>query len=192
MSQVTLKVFAEADPGTLPTAEFRRKVMAILTDSRGWPRAGIQFVEAPNERGSDLWIRLSPNSALKREGFDMMSCAWVSGKKSLINLERWLHGSDKSGLSVENYRRYVINHETGHLLGLRDNMTTSKDASALAPVMVQHTLGTRGYRANNRPRDDEIASVVRLGVGRLVVAKSAAGGARKKRSRKKSQKKRKA
>jgi hypothetical protein len=174
----TLRVFVEADQDTkMPTGPFQRQVMDILTDARAWPRAGIRFV-ASSQKTADLWIRLGTNDTLKAEGFDMMSCAWIPSTgqaktvgRSIINRERWLYGSDRSGLTVQDYRRYVINHETGHLLGLRDNMSCGAGVT-VAPVMVQHTLGTRGYRANNRPRADEIDAVVRLGVGRLVVCRA--------------------
>lgn len=175
-----LKVYAEADSDTgYSSLVFFRSVMAILVDPRGWSRAGIQFQVARNSSEADLWIRLSSNPTVKKScGFDRMSCAWVAGKRSHINLDRWMGGSDKSGLSIPAYRRYVINHEVGHLLGLHDD-TSQGVRTTLAPVMVQHTLGTRGYAPNNRPRDDEILAVTKLDPARLRI------GGQKKKSKKK-------
>ena len=175
---IKLSVYAEADPDTgMDSAAFARQCMAILCDARGWPRAGIEFAAAPSSGKADLWIRLATNPSVKRDcGFDMMSCAWVGGKRSLINLERWTKPTKVSGLTLAASRRYVINHETGHLLGLHDNMSRGT-ALISAPVMVQHTLGTRGYRPNNRPTPAEIAAVAKLGPARLQIKK---GGSRTK------------
>jgi hypothetical protein len=180
-----LTVYAEADPDTkVESKVFARQVLSILQDPRGWPRAGIRFVAGKDAKTSDLWIRLATNDSVKRDcGFNMMSCAWVGGKRSLINLERWSKVTQVSGLSLPDYRRYVINHETGHLLGLHDNMSQGTP-DILAPVMVQHTLGPRGYRPNNRPRDDELARVVKLGPARLQI-KPKKGGTKKKTTKKK-------
>lgn len=202
--ETTLHVFAEADKDTqVPTTAFARKVMAILRNPAGWPRTGIRFVPAPNPQEADLWIRLARNTTVKRTcGFDKMSCAWVGGKRSLINLERWLAGSDGSvfgektaqgAVSADGlmkYHTYVINHETGHLLGLDDQK--SPGVGVTAPVMLQHTLGEKllqGARANYMPLQSEIDAVRQKGPARLVVRKAAfRGGSRKKKSTKKKKK----
>jgi hypothetical protein len=174
---LTVYIESDADAGN---PSFARQALAILQDGRGWPRAGITFRAAASARVADLWIRLATNVSVKRDcGFNMMSCAWVGGKRSLINLERWRAGSKESGLSLVDYRRYVINHETGHLLGLHDNM--SHGSKELAPVMVQHTLGPRGYTPNCLPSDNEIARVAKLGPARLQLKVKVS----KKKSRKK-------
>lgn len=180
----TLTVRVESDRNTIPTAEFSRAVMTILNDPAGWPRAGINF--ELNTDKSDLLIRLSHNTTVNKEcGFDMMSCAWMPRRgvqgRSLINYERWMHGAKPSGFSLDAYRRYVVNHEVGHLLGLND--AKCPGAGMVAPVMVQHTIGTGGCTKNNHPTAKEIDRVRALGVVRLRL------GGKKKSIKKKSIKK---
>ena len=54
-----------------------------------------------------------------------------------IDSKNWLHGVKESNLSVDDYRKYVINHEFGHALGY-DHQTCSNGS---CPVMYQATKG---------------------------------------------------
>lgn len=56
----------------------------------------------------------------------------------MINDDRWRTGTQLK-LSLEDYRRLVVNHEVGHLLGLFD--TSCPKAGGPARVMQQQSKG---------------------------------------------------
>lgn len=60
-----------------------------------------------------------------------------------IDANNWLHGVKESGLTLEQYRRYVIEHEFGHALG-HDHLPCK---NGVCPVMYQ---ATRGCGPNNK------------------------------------------
>ena len=70
------------------------------------------------------------------------------GSRAMINLERWKNGATDFK-SLDNYRRYVINHEVGHGLGFGHQSCPS--AGALAPLMMQQTKTTGACRPNAWP-----------------------------------------
>jgi len=65
------------------------------------------------------------------------------GKKPLvyINAKSWIRGVPESGLSLAQYREYVINHEFGHALGYHHQTCSVDSAGATCPVMYQSTRG---------------------------------------------------
>ena len=70
-----------------------------------------------------------------------------------INLLRWEHAVPHWNATLEEYRKYVINHEFGHYLGERhDNRCAAP--GALAPVMMQQTYDLHGCTGNAWPYPD--------------------------------------
>ncbi len=55
-----------------------------------------------------------------------------------IDADNWRYGVSRSGLSVADYQKYVINHEFGHALGM-DHVKCGD--AAVCPVMWQSTRG---------------------------------------------------
>lgn len=96
-------------------------VEETLSDWRGWSgTAGHRLVRV--QGGADLRIVLaSPATAdelcapLDIEG--RLSCR--NGSNVVINAWRWRHGAESYDNALIAYRRYVVNHETGHALGYR-------------------------------------------------------------------------
>lgn len=84
-----------------------------------------------------------------------LSMAHLVDKWIFIHPKRWSEGSQVSGLSLDDYRRYVINHEVGHTLGFlhfpRENVVQGQ----LGSIMLQHTRGQEngqfGSLPNSRP-----------------------------------------
>lgn len=68
-----------------------------------------------------------------------------------INAKSWINGVEESGLSLDRYKTYVINHEFGHALGYTHKECTGD----VCPVMYQSTRGCPadtvcGYQPDER------------------------------------------
>ena len=56
--------------------------------------------------------------------------------------------------ALDEYRRYLVNHEVGHFLGKGHVQPASCSATTRAPVMMQQTFGLRGCAINGWPALD--------------------------------------
>lgn len=141
------------------TGEFGRTVYATLNDSRGWPRAGLTFVESGSSK-CDMTYILAAAEYMK--SFSSLCSSQYScrvGNQVIINYDRWREPTDswlKGGGNLANYRTMVINHETGHRLDHRDNETVCQQAGKPAPLMQQQSISLRGCTINEWPLDSEL------------------------------------
>ncbi len=131
--------------------EFASRVRDILTDRRGWETEdGIHFVKvSPAEAAAGAEVEdhitlASPTTVdrlcapLQTQG--QVSC-W-NGRRSVINVRRWLLGVPAYAGDLEHYRDYLVNHEVGHALGHQHRGCPG--AGKRAPVMLQQTHGLQG------------------------------------------------
>lgn len=138
--------------------EVGRFVEQTLSDKRGWSgAAGHRLVRVEHE--ADLRIVLAtPGTAdalcapLDTEG--RLSCR--NGANVVINAWRWANGAKGYQDALIAYRRYVVNHETGHALGYPH--TPCPGTGQQAPVMLQQTLGLDGCRPNPWPNEHDLAA----------------------------------
>ena len=74
-----------------------------------------------------------------------------NGRNVVVNEARWLSGSPSGVLAgdLPGYRAMVLNHETGHWLGLSHRLCPR--ASDLAPLMQQQSIALQGCRPNAWP-----------------------------------------
>jgi ssRNA-specific RNase YbeY (16S rRNA maturation enzyme) len=132
----------------------------ILQDKEQWKSLKVKFVpfwssssnnssdgtnrrEREREREPDVHIRLSSEKTIKKEcGFEGLSCAVLGGHNIYLNETNWTNGSKKSGLSLQDYRKYVLTHEMCHILGYLHE--TCSGPNEKVSIMVQQTLGTGG------------------------------------------------
>ena len=138
--------------------EFRKLVAEFYADPRGWIRAGVKFKEV--ESGGQLHVVLGSGAKVKALApticSDKLSCQ--VGTVAIINDDRWMNASDSYnalGLSLLDYRRMVVNHETGHYLG-HGHIVNCETNSGLAPVMLQQSTGLRGCKPNPWPLPSEL------------------------------------
>jgi hypothetical protein len=130
-------------------------VEEALHDPRSWSRDHtLQRVEDP--AAADIRVLLATPSTVDRlcaeTGLDTegrYSC-W-NGTFAALNARRWQQGAQDFD-ELTTYRRYLVNHEFGH--GLGHGHLECPAPGALAPVMMQQTIGTGGCEANPWPYPD--------------------------------------
>lgn len=136
---------------------FLQEVDGILQDPRGWD---VQFTRVPlrelltKPKKDAFIIRLTPSKDLYALYPDFqaqqLSVADMGERTIDINHCRWTEECpNNSQLTLPEYRRYVVLHEVGHMLG-KQHPDTLPDQEA-APVMMQQTLGIQHYKANPWP-----------------------------------------
>lgn len=146
--------------GTITTSvkTFRALANQTLNDPRGWRSSGIEFRQVA--KGGSMTLVLSSAGAVPSFS-SACSSTWSCrvGRYVIINQERWKHASPawnaaKQGL--RGYRHMVVNHESGHFLGL--GHASCPGPGKLAPVMMQQSKSRNGCRFNPWPTAREIAS----------------------------------
>lgn len=137
-------------------ATFRQDVATTYADPHGWPRAHHRFREVPS--GGAFTVVLARAAFLPGFAwFCSPSYSCQAGRYVVINAARWAHGSRFFSGSLDTYRRYVVDHETGHWLGLGHARCSRR--GALAPVMQQQSKGMQGCRPNAWPLPREVRAV---------------------------------
>jgi hypothetical protein len=162
--------------GTITTSlrTFIRQAQQTLDDPRGWRGAGIRFRRVA--RGGSMTLVLSEASRVpdfSSSCSSMWSCR--VGRYVIINQERWKHASpawNAANGALRDYRHMVVNHETGHFLGL--GHAGCPGAGRPAPVMMQQSKGLGGCHFNPWPTARELASRT-PGPGRAMAYGAAAG-----------------
>ena len=150
--------------------QFYSKLKDVLLDKRGWSSKGYNFIfvspsifklnNTVNKNKLKVNVRLTTNDTIAKEcKFDkkkVLSCYNPNTNPAdvLINFERWMHGSEKSGLKLSDYRIYVINHEIGHALG-KMHVRKCTCPTCPVPVMMQQTLSIGECLPNPWPLDNE-------------------------------------
>jgi hypothetical protein len=129
-------------------ADLAASAADTYADRRGWRAAGIEFREVPSGGDFTLWLA-APN---RMEGFSSVCSSFYScrvGRNVIINDDRFTGGSPYWPGSVDDYRDMVVNHETGHWLGL--GHAGCPGAGQPAPVMQQQSKGLQGCAPNPWP-----------------------------------------
>jgi hypothetical protein len=118
-------------------------------DSRGWSGAGIAFQQV--DGGGSFTIVLANANAVP--GYAPGVCDNVyscqAGRYVVLNDDRWSQGSPAWPGPLDAYRQMVLNHETGHWLGLAHAFCPG--VGAPAPVMQQQSIDMQGCAVNSWP-----------------------------------------
>jgi hypothetical protein len=135
---------------------FEASAAATYADPRGWMRAHHRFKRVST--GGDFTLVLAQAKYLPTYSSTcstLYSCR--AGRFVIINQSRWKHSSVHFTGDKATYRQMVVNHETGHWLGLQHLHCSG--AGQLAPVMQQQSKGMQGCRPNAWPLQREIDAV---------------------------------
>ncbi|HWH32814.1 MAG TPA: DUF3152 domain-containing protein [Egibacteraceae bacterium] len=139
------------------TAGFAGTVRAVLTDPRGWVRAGFRFVEdadAPYRivlaEGAEVDALCAP-----LETWSTYSCQ--NGPVVALNADRWRSATPQWPAGLDEYRVMLVNHEVGHLLHLHHPRPQCPAAGLPAPVMAQQSTELGACLPNPWPLDWEVA-----------------------------------
>ena len=147
-----LRYLVEVEAGiVIARLEFARLVHAILGHPSSWGGTGRVSFRRVSTGPADFRVTLASPGTTDRLCAPYLtngiySCA--NGGRAVLNLTRWRQGAS-AYRHVERYRRYLVNHEVGHLLGHGHVSCTASGAPA--PVMMQQTKGVAPCRANPWP-----------------------------------------
>ena len=139
-------------------AAFAQKVASIYADPRGWSLGGsVRFREVAH--GGDVIVWLATPDAMKSFGAGC-STQWDcrSGRDVVINEARWRKGSPHWNGPLDDYRSMIVNHETGHWLGL--DHAGCPATGAPAPIMMQQSKGVGACLPNAWPTQAEREAVM--------------------------------
>jgi hypothetical protein len=135
----------------LRAADVVEEVEATLADPRSWGAGGRRSFQRVDGAAEVRIVLASPATTdrlcapIRTNG--RFSCA--TGRLAVLNSARWLQGAPAYAGRLADYRRYVVNHEVGHVLG--HGHASCPGRGLPAPVMVQQTKGTGGCVAQPWP-----------------------------------------
>lgn len=154
----TYRVEVEQGLPYAPT-QVARFVEQTLSEPRGWAATGEHRL-ARVEHNADIRILIATPTTTDElcaplDTGGRLSCR--NGANVVINAWRWHNGAPAYRGDLANYRRYVINHETGHALGY--SHVECAEPGQPAPVMLQQTKGLDGCLPNPWPGRVDLVSV---------------------------------
>jgi hypothetical protein len=135
---------------------FGEQIMAILTDPRGWSRAGFAFREDPD---AAYLVVLAEGDEVDRlclpyDTYGLYSCQ--NGPVVALNADRWRDATPQWPADLDSYRTMLVNHEVGHLLHLHHPQPQCPGAGLPAPVMTQQSTSLGACLPNPWPLQWEV------------------------------------
>jgi hypothetical protein len=132
-------------------ADFADTLHAVLTDPRGWRRAGFAFTPDPEARVRVVLV--------EGDEIDGLCAPYDTGGRYscqnapvvALNADRWRHATEQWEGDLAGYRTMLINHEVGHLLHLRHPEPQCPGPGLPASVMAQRSSGAAPCRPHPWP-----------------------------------------
>lgn len=122
---------------------FATTVMATLSDPHSWTAAKDVSLQRVDSGPVDFHVTLVSSMTVRSLcGYDIKvetSCfAADHDNRVVLNDARWVRGDVAYIADLDNYHRYMVNHEVGHALGHGHVMQCLPNG--FAPVMMQQTI----------------------------------------------------
>lgn len=139
------------------TAGFAAFTAAVLTDPRGWRRAGFQ-IRFAEDAPYTVVLAEGPEVDALCQPYDTggtYSCQ--NGPVVALNADRWRTATQTWPGTLAEYRTMLVNHEVGHLLGQHHPEQRCRRPGRPAAVMAQQSSRLRGCAHNPWPLRWEIA-----------------------------------
>lgn len=138
------------------TGELQTTALDILNDPAGWSRSGFEFVA---DESSDLIVILAEGPrvdelCLPLDTGGIVNCQ--NGPVVALNADRWRSAFDDWDSTLGAYRTYVVNHEVGHLVGLRHPEERCPHADKVSALMEPQTTNLQGCTGNGIPLEWEV------------------------------------
>lgn len=137
-------------------ADFPAVVHEVLTDPRGWARAGYRFVR---DAEAAYTIVIAEGEEVDRlcDPYDTAGAySCQNGPVVAINADRWRSATPEWSGALAGYRTMLVNHEVGHLLHLHHPEPQCPAAGLPAPVMSQQSDGADPCLPHSWPLQWEI------------------------------------
>ncbi len=161
---LTFEIDIENGIKSINPAELGRFVRETYGAPQGWAAGGkwrFRQVGPGQDPGFKLmFVTPATRDILCGGGYDRYTSCRI-GQSVVLNIARWVHGVPNYGASLTEYRKYMLNHETGHRLGEAHELCPGPGQPA--PVMQQQTLGLHGCVAYAWPYRDGQRYEGRLG-----------------------------
>lgn len=136
--------------------ELARVAEETYANAQGWRGAGIAFQRVAG--GGDFTLVLAnPRNVERYDPVCSFLYSCTVGRYVVINDLRFAYGSPAWPGPLDWYRKMVINHETGHWLGL--GHASCPGPGAPAPVMQQQSIDLQGCATNSWPLPWELDAV---------------------------------
>lgn len=133
------------------------EIETILAHPRGWTSDGRHSFQLVSSGPADFDVKIATPGTVDRicGAAGLLTRGEVNctvGRTVVVNLKRWVLGSEQFDGPVAEYRALIINHEVGHRIGRGHATCGGKDRPA--PAMMQQIKGLRGCHANAWPYDE--------------------------------------
>lgn len=134
--------------------QFATFALEVLNDPRGWSADGLARFEWTDGEADIRVILASPTTVDSLCAPLATNGRWSCGMDGFaaLNAQRWFQGAQAfsaAGGDLTDYRRYLVNHEVGHVLGLSHNACAG--AGEVAPVMMQQSISVGQCLPNGWP-----------------------------------------
>ncbi|GAB2558974.1 DUF3152 domain-containing protein [Kribbella endophytica] len=152
---LTFEIDLENGIKGIDRTELARFVRETYGAPQGWTAGGkwrFRQVGAGQDPGFKLmFVTPATRDILCGGGYDHYTSCRI-GQRVVLNIARWVNGVPNYGASLTEYRKYMLNHETGHRLGEAHELCPGPGQPA--PVMQQQTLGLHGCTPYAWPYQD--------------------------------------
>jgi Protein of unknown function (DUF3152) len=142
------------------TGRFALAVDRALLHARSWIASGEVRFQRVSGQASSLGIYLAPPGVADEMCAPLNTHGYLSCRqddKVILNSDRWAQAVPHWGQALAAYRRYLVNHEVGHFLGLADRECSCHGCPS--PVMAQQTKTLGGCTETWWPLQSELEAL---------------------------------